>query len=254
MAVTFDAVGPAGGAGTNSSTTPLTWTHVNGGNAILIGVTSFGGNTNQITGVTYGGVTIPLLGYIPSGNASGGGIALYGLQGATVPSGSNTVSAAFTGVNDKIGGSVSYSGAGSLSAGTTNYGTSGNLVSTAIVTHTGGILVAAGCDGSSGTWGVTSGNLRWSDNASGGSASDNAAGGDIASTGASQTITFTNSASDDWGIVAAEVIPPTGTNTSPAWATAYDTTAVAGTGTWTNPANAEGTGSSGGPWATWTAP
>jgi hypothetical protein len=45
-----------------------------------------------------------------------------------------------------------------------------------------------------------------------------------------------------------------GTDTSPAWATAYDTTAVAGTGTWTNPANAEGTGGSGGPWATWTAP
>ena len=45
-----------------------------------------------------------------------------------------------------------------------------------------------------------------------------------------------------------------GTLTSPAWATSYDTTAVAGTGTWTNPANAEGTGGSGGPWATWTAP
>jgi hypothetical protein len=45
-----------------------------------------------------------------------------------------------------------------------------------------------------------------------------------------------------------------GTNTSPAWAANYDTTAVAGTGTWVNPGNAEGTGGSGGPWATWTAP
>lgn len=43
-----------------------------------------------------------------------------------------------------------------------------------------------------------------------------------------------------------------GTNTSPAYAASYDTTAVSGTGTWVNPADAEGTGTS--PYATWTAP
>ena len=50
----------------------------------------------------------------------------------------------------------------------------------------------------------------------------------------------------------ATFLPYPGTNTSPAWAASYDTTAVAGTGTWVNPANAEGTGTS--PYATWTAP
>lgn len=212
MAVAFDAVGPAGGAGTASATTPLTWTHINGGNAIIIGVTTFTGTTNAVTSVTYGGVSVPFLGFIPSDNSTGGGIALYGLQGATVPSGSNTVSVAFTGANNTIGGSVSYSGAGSLSAATTNYGTAtgGVFTSTAIVTHTGGILTAAACYGTTGgTWGVTSGSLRWSHNTSASTAADNAGAGDIASTGASQTIAITNnSASDDWGIVAVEVIPP----------------------------------------------
>jgi len=58
------------------------------------------------------------------------------------------------------------------------------------------------------------------------------------------------------GLAAAEIVPaaPAGITTSPVWATAYDTTAVSGTGSWSNPASAEGTGGSGGPWATWTAP
>lgn len=54
---------------------------------------------------------------------------------------------------------------------------------------------------------------------------------------------------------ALEILPAVySTNTTPAYATNYDTTAVSGAGTWTNPAYAEGTGGSGGPWATWTAP
>lgn len=210
MAVAFDAVGPAGGGGAASATTPLTWAHVNGGNAILVGATSFGGNTNKVTAVTYGGVTIPFLAYIPSNNGANGGVALYGLVSASLPSGSNTVSVAFTGGGNTIGGSVSYTGAGSLSAATTNFGTgSGTFTSTAIVTNAGGILAAAACYGTTGgTWGVTGGNLRWSHNTSGGSGSDNGGQGDIASTGASQTIIITNNTgTDDWGIVAVEVIP-----------------------------------------------
>ena len=65
-----------------------------------------------------------------------------------------------------------------------------------------------------------------------------------------------STATDHFGIMVLvnEAAGGGGTNTSPAWAASYDTTAVAGTGTWTNPANAEGTGGSSGPWATWTAP
>ena len=112
MAVAYDATGN-GGVGINSSTTPLTWTHVNGGNCIIVGITFEYYNTNQITSVTYGGVSISFLGYVPSDNqGNGGGVSLYGLQGATVPGGSNTVSVAFDEPYDAIGGSVSYSGAG----------------------------------------------------------------------------------------------------------------------------------------------
>jgi hypothetical protein len=54
-----------------------------------------------------------------------------------------------------------------------------------------------------------------------------------------------------YGVITVEV-QVGGTNTSPAWATSYDTTAVAGTGSWTNPANAEGAPDT--VVATWTAP
>ena len=100
-------------------------------------------------------------------------------------------------------------------------------------------------------------NLRWQEDINAGSSAGNGCMEDRVSAGAggSTTLTWTNTQSDDWATIAVELIPGSfGTNTSPAWATNYDTTAVAGTGTWTNPGNAEGTGSSGGPWATWTAP
>ena len=92
MAVAFDAVGPTS-AGTAFTTSPGTWTHVNGGNGIFVGVTIFTGSSNTVTGVTYGGVTVPLVAFIVSGTGgTAGGVALYGLIGPTCPTGSNTVS------------------------------------------------------------------------------------------------------------------------------------------------------------------
>ncbi len=61
------------------------------------------------------------------------------------------------------------------------------------------------------------------------------------------TITFSNTGY----MVIASFKVPQGTSTSPAWAASYDTTAVAGTGTWTNPGNA--TGAADGSFAVWTA-
>ena len=68
------------------------------------------------------------------------------------------------------------------------------------------------------------------------------------SLGASKdTVTFGNTGY----MVIASLMAPGGTNTSPAWAASYDTTAVSGTGTWVNPANAEGAAD--GSVAVWTA-
>ena len=220
--VAFDAVGPAGGAGTAFTATPGTWTHVNGGNGILVGVTCFGGTANTVTGVTYGGVTIPFLGYIASGGAGvgPGGIALYGLTGGTCPTGSNTVSVAFSDATaNHNAGSISVSGAGSLGTPVLGSATGVATVSVSVPgTTTGGLIVSAVCQGSSSAFSATSPNiLRFTKLTSPGSGSDNIAGGTDPSTGggASQTVTWTNVSTDEYGVIAVEVLPAGGAATSP---------------------------------------
>lgn len=223
MAVAFDAVGPAGGAGTNSATTPLAWTHICGGSAtaIVIGVTSFSGSSNLVTGVTYGGQTCTLLTYQVSGTAGAGGIALYYL--GSPPTGSNTVSVAFTGGGDTIGGSISATG--SSGHGTVfsspNNGSTTSFTQSVTGTTTGGMIVSVACFGGggtsfSGTNGVT---LQFSRLVSVNSASDSACGGTVVSTGggASQTVGFseTGGAADNWGIIAVELDPSGGPATGP---------------------------------------
>lgn len=224
MAVAFDAVGPSGGTGASSgtptppSTSPLTWTHVLGSsaNAIIIGVTSGNGGTNLVTGVTVGGQACTLLGYVASGGITAGGIALYYLLNP--PTGSQTVSAAFTGTAAVIGGSVSYTGVGSIGSPVTNIAvSSGSVTASVPSTTTGGMISAAACVGTVTTFaGTNSVTLRWNLTGDSSTAADNACAGDVASTGggASQTVGFSNAASDDWGIVAVELIPPGSAATS----------------------------------------
>ena len=71
----------------------------------------------------------------------------------------------------------------------------------------------------------------------------------FAGSGGSSADTVTFNYTTYSGIVS--FMAPGGTNTSPAWAASYDTTAVSGTGTWVNPANAEGAAD--GSFAVWTA-
>ena len=93
MAVAFDAVGPAGGGGASTLTSPLTFAHINSaaGNALLVGVNYDAGTTALATAVTYGGVALSRLGTIPGNNAGPGGCDLWGRIGG-LPTGSNTVS------------------------------------------------------------------------------------------------------------------------------------------------------------------
>lgn len=251
--VAYDAVGPAGGGGTSSSTSPLTWTHINSGSAtaILIGVTSHTGSSNLVTGVTYGGQTCGLLTFVASGGGSLGGFAMYYL--ASPPTGSNTVSVAFTGAALTIGSSISATGSGSKGSNfTANSGTASVSTSVSVTgTTTGGLIVVGTCCGSPGNpWaGTNSVTLQWSDNVDGNTAADNAAGGTVTSTGggASQTVGFTiTTGSDTFGLIAVELLPVTGTNTGPNYATAVSSMI------WVNPANAENAPD--GVFATWTAP
>ena len=214
MAVAFDAVGPAGGGGTASATSPLTWTHINGGSAtcIVIGATIFTGSSNVITAVTYGGVSCTLAGFVVSGSGGAGGIAMYYL--VNPPTGSNTVSVTFTGGNDTVAGSISFTGSGSTGTPVTgsSSGSTASITASVSNTTTGGMVAAACCYGGTalititGTNGVTA---QWFKAGSTNSGADNGAGGNVASTGggASQTVGFTDTGTDFWGIVAMELLP-----------------------------------------------
>jgi hypothetical protein len=214
VAVTFDAVGPSS-AGAAFTASPGTWTHVNGGNGILVGVTIFNGSSNTVTGVTYGGVTVPLLGFIAGGSGGAGGVALCGLTGGTCPVGSNTVSVAFSdGGSNHNAGSVSVAGAGSLGTAVTNTGTNTTSVAATVTgTTTGGLIVSAASYGSQNAF-VADGNstISWSRLTSSSSGSDNGVMGTTTDPGggASRTVTWTTNPTnpDFWGVVAVEVLPP----------------------------------------------
>ena len=218
--VAFDAVGPAGGAGFNFSTTvsPQTWTHVCGASATAIVITVINGaaNANRVTAVTYGGVNCPLLGTQP--NTGGSLVAFYGL--INPPTGSNTVSVTWTtgSGNQQLGGSISLTAAGSFGTlfGATSSGAS--VSSQAITvngTTTGGMIVSSvayGGAGGTASWTYTpSGTVQWNDPFSNSSEGQTVAGGTVASTGggANQTMTWTPSAVSDACVsLAVEVLPP----------------------------------------------
>lgn len=225
MAVAFDAVGPAGGGGKNTTngtnSSPFTWTHTPVGTPtdVLIGVSTGGGSANTVTGVTYGGVTCSLVGsWVESGlTQAAGGQALYWCSAP--PAGAQTVSVSYTGTFTMIGGSISFTGGGgglgtSVSANPTS--TSSSISASVSNTTTGGMIGCVTCFGGgsgSGTFsGTNSVTVRYADVVNTISAAGNSCGGTVASTGggASQTVGFSNTKTDNWGFIAVEVLPGTG--------------------------------------------
>jgi hypothetical protein len=210
--VTYDT---AGATVPNSSASPITWTHVNSGNCVVAGFIWSAAAANPVTAVTYGGVTLPLITSQLTG-FPGGGFALYGQFGATVPTGSNTVSVTYTtGGGDVIASSVSASGVGGFGtpvSGTSNAGTSFTV---ALPSTTAGGLIVVGTSYGGGSGGGTfsgtnSVTIRWSKAVSGTSPADNGACGTVASTGAAQTVGISDSAGADWFAMAAVELLPTG--------------------------------------------
>lgn len=222
-AVSFDAVGPAAGAGITNTVSPITWTHVNNGNAIIVAVIIGTQSGNPVTAVTYGGVTLPLIKFQAT-SSSAAGSAQYGLVSNTLPQGSNTVSVTFTGsTNDIICGSVSLLGAGSLGTPVSTGPAAGTSVSISVPgTTTGGMIVASSSYGGGTGGGTFSGTnsvtVRWQLSVSSAFNGDNGVEGTVPSTGggSAQTVGFsTTGASDNWALVAVEVLPGGGGGTSP---------------------------------------
>ena len=211
MAVAFDAVGPSS-AGTGSATSPLTWTHTcaAGATELMVGATIFTGSTNVITAVTYNSVSMSLVGFTQSGAGGAGGVAMYHL--ANPSSGANTVSVTFTGGNNTNAGSMSFTGSSGLGTAVTNTANAASVSASVAGTTTGGMVAAACCYGGTAIITITGTNsvtTQWEHNGTTNSGADNGAGGTVASTGggASQTVGFTDTGTDYWGIVAVELKP-----------------------------------------------
>jgi len=206
--VAFDAAGPSS-AGTGQSTSPITWTHVNNGNGILIGVTIFGGSTNTVTACTYAGVTIPLVKFQTSGAGANGGGALYGLVGPTCPTGSNTVSMSWTDTATNHNcGSVSVTGAGAIGTPVSSAViTNANCSQAVTATTNGGLVISLVAQGSGTTFTASAPNIKRVEHlASASSSADNLGLGTDPSTGGTVTPAW-NSSSDDWAIIAVEILP-----------------------------------------------
>ncbi len=92
----------------------------------------------------------------------------------------------------------------------------------------------------------------WTTQSTGAGTYDQAAGYQVVSSAGAATFSGTFSASGRAYAAVVATFMPAGVNTSPAYASNYDTTAVAGTGAWVSPVNATGAPDSS--YATWTAP
>lgn len=211
--VVFDAVGPAGGGGALGTSSPFTFAHVNSSadNAFVVGVTTFAGTANDVTSVTYGGVTIPYLTWRVSNDQANGGIALYGRAGGLggLPTGSNLVSISFSDADDHLAGSVSAASAGALGTAVTNIAGSVTSVSVDVAdTQAGGLVAAVACHGAMGTWSGSGCTLRFSRSNTNSSGSDNIGGGTAVSTTGTQSVGFSHDTADWWAIAAVEIRPP----------------------------------------------
>jgi hypothetical protein len=178
------------------------------------------GSANTITSVSYGAtqgsaVGLSFLKYVASAGTGPGGLSLYGLVGGTVPTGANTVYVVASDAGNHNAGSVSVSGAASLGTPVSAVAAT-SVTSVAVVvnaTTTGGLVVAAACFGGgagSGTFaGTNSVSVKWQHNGSISTAADNGVEGAVVSTGAgaNQTVGFSSNVSDNWGIVAVEILP-----------------------------------------------
>lgn len=257
--VAYDAVGPAGGAGQfTNSTNLITWTHTvgAGGNVIAIAAQCDVAAGGYSMAATCPGGTVSSLGLISAtGQTSSPTVSFVQMWLVTgVSAGAYTVTVTTSGgtPTNTGGGSVSVSGCTGNGTAATAYNASTGTNVGVPATTTGNLVIA--CVGAGGTITAASspstGRVLNNGAGSGGDLMGNIAIATWPSTGG--TVTTNWSLAVSCGLIGVELTG--GTNTSPAWAASYDTTAVAGTGTWTNPANAEGTGGSSGPWATWTAP
>lgn len=215
MAVAVDSQESAGAGhrGTTSGTA-LTWSFTNTAGtlavmAIIVTEVTAGGGV-AVTQVRYNGIDFTSAGTaITWSSGSNLAILYYLLNPAT---GANTASVTATGHGSfaVIAGMVTFTGAhASAPIGTTasSTGSSAHATTAAITAASGGYIVGTGGQGSGGAMAPDSGwTETWEKVGSGSTAGDDGECVIKAATGAALTPGFTWSASDNWGMFAAEIL------------------------------------------------
>lgn len=109
MTIAFDAESRFTGTGTGN----LSWTHAGGTVAgVIVGVV-YPSGANQVSAVTYGGVTVPLLAVSSKTAAEAGSARLYFL-GSGLPSGNQTVAVTVSGSASKTAFCMTVTAAGAV--------------------------------------------------------------------------------------------------------------------------------------------
>lgn len=211
MAVAYDAVGPSGGAGQASTTASITWSHASVGTSGLAGVVAVAQDASTTTNAAYtltatwGGSSMTSLGRVASANTTTYGyIQLFGL--ISPPTGTQTVTVTCSGTPPHlIGGSISFTGAGSFGTAVTAFGTSTSASVTVTGTSTTNMYVAGFCGGQSlGTTPTSPLTKRWLKNVSTVNGAGNGASGTAPGTAAAQALAWPLT-SNAWGAVGVEV-------------------------------------------------
>lgn len=210
MAVAFDAVGPSSAGQTATGAGGVTWTHtaVASGVALLIGF-GYGhaSGTDGTLTVLVDGSPATFLG--KGQNDVAGATLLYGI--ANLTSGAHTVAVTVSGgaaSQTWEAGSVSYAGADTSSPFGTAVTANGSSTAPSVaVTGTLSTSMVGGV-ASIGTNTITNpASSRWTANFSNSNGAGNAGQADKAG-GGTVTLTWSGTASDDWGAVAVEVLAP----------------------------------------------
>jgi hypothetical protein len=204
MAVTFDAVGPAGGAGaTSSSSTTLSWTHtvgagVSASNVVLVFVNVDGSSTAGLTcAVTYAGAAMTSLHAAETTTAGADQGYIQGFSKSGVATGAATVTVTVSGGTpaDINAGSLSFDGVTGL--GTAVVANADSTPSITVSTATANGMVAGAI----------------------------AAGGSITGVSGAATSRFIRNTSTTWstGAIGGATAPGTGSNVTLTWADSSST-------------------------------
>lgn len=133
MTLAHDAVTSSG-----SGTGNLSWTHTPVGTprGVVVVITQYGTNADQVSGVTYGGVTMTEVWLSPFGHTStNDNCQLHAFHlGANIPTGNQTVAVTVSGANTKVAACYTVTGAADteLDDTTTYESTSTNSISASI--------------------------------------------------------------------------------------------------------------------------